>query len=171
MTRGARWRGAARACGVRRGLEIALVTAALGIPVANAALQCVAHSHGGRMARVDAELALLRAAIAAYRADHGGTLPGARDARDPRQASAAPERDFETQLALFTDTEGRTHESRTPVFRFGPYLHGGRLPINPLTASRTLALATAIGPTAGWSFDPETARFAALDRQRRPLPR
>jgi hypothetical protein len=161
-------RGAAR-----RTVEIAMVTAVLGIAVGNAARQCITQSDGGRLARVDAELAAVRAAIAAYQTDHGGTPPGSRDARDPRRASAAPCRDFEMQLTLFTDAGGRTRETRTATFRFGPYLEDGRLPVNPLTATRTLVLATAIAPTplAGWTFDPVNAHFAALDAARRPLPR
>jgi len=159
--------------------DVMVVVAVAGLVAAVRAPQIVRHSAPGRLVVVDEELADLRAAIAAYRSQHRGRLPGARDAADPEHASQAPALDFEKQLTLYTDAAGRTSERRSAVFCFGPYVAQGRLPVNPFTGTRTLAVGGAApptpspagGPPPAWTFDLATGRLVAHDSARRVMHR
>jgi hypothetical protein len=161
--------------------DVMVVVAVAGLVAAVRAPQIVRHSAPGRLAVVDEELAHLRAAVAAYRSQHRGRLPGSRDAADPEHASRAPALDFEKQLTLYTDAAGRTSERRSAVFCLGPYVTQGRLPVNPFTGTRTLVVggtapptpppAAADRPPPAWTFDLATGSLVAHDSARRVMRR
>jgi type II secretory pathway pseudopilin PulG len=151
-------------------VEILAVVVILGVHAAVVSPQFARHTGGGRLATLDAQLAEMRHAIERYAREHGGTVPGERDAADPTRASAAPAIDFEKQLTLYSDAAGRTSETASDTFRFGPYRRQGCLPVNPFTGSRTLVAAaappsvdaSAVGATA-WVFVLASGRFASND--------
>lgn len=85
-------------------------------------------------ARLERDLAEMRAALEGYRADHGW-YPA-----DPDQDynhEAWPEV-LVRQLTTFTRDDGKPADSRDAEYRFGPYLR--ELPADPATGSRAIVI-------------------------------
>jgi type II secretory pathway pseudopilin PulG len=100
------------------------------------------------------DLETLNSALARYRADHGGRLPGQNDGEWDRVRVTR-------QLTLPTDADGNLH----PEGRCGPYLEAG-VPPNPLNGSAEIrielgsALPSPDGST-GWTLHVPTAAFVS----------
>jgi len=103
------------------------------------------------------DLAALNAAVAAFRRDHDGQLPGS-DGDSVRAELLV------RQLTLPTARDGAIHERGS----FGSYLRHG-LPVNPLDGSsevRVVAIGPIPGPdgNGGWLFHAPTGQFHSNSR-------
>jgi len=103
-----------------------------------------------RLDQLDVRLFELRHAIADYRRDHAGALPGVA-ATHSRGGSAAPhasaEQAFVLQLMRPSDLAGNTAEEPSAAFAFGPYLRPG-LPQSPVAGEQPAGRAASVGVVA-----------------------
>jgi general secretion pathway protein G len=93
----------------------------------------------------------LREIIQIYRAQHGslpaltsGSLPG---------------------LTMATDATGATNAVSNTTYPFGPYIQGGKLPVNPFDGKNTVSQTNTFPPTAataagGWFYEPGSGQIA-----------
>ncbi len=118
----------------------------------------------------------LRSAIEVYAAQHANRYPGTyseADGTTPVADNAAAKAAFLAQLTQFTDINGMVSGTKTPIFKHGPYLKTGTLPLNPFNengdvvvdfaqADITAARAPA-GAGEGWQYFAPIGVFFAND--------
>jgi prepilin-type N-terminal cleavage/methylation domain-containing protein len=69
---------------------------------------------------------------------------------------------FEQQMVLFSDEAGNTSNTKSPIFRCGPYIV--EMPRLPVGVNHGMTTVTASGSYAagyGWAYDPVTGDFRA----------
>jgi len=131
--------------------ELMIVTAVLGLLAAVAIPRLAPPSDTVRERDLVAAISTLRAAVDSYWSQHDG-FPG--------QAAGT---DLADQLCLPTSPDGvpgaAAHRDR------GPYLPGGRIPINPVTCTNSVRTVDAMPshPAGGeaWLYEPTTGEVRA----------
>ncbi len=135
-----------------------VVVVIIGIVVSVAVPRFSSMGRRNRRATVEADLTVLRGAIDRCYAEHG-RYPGY------NPANGAPDGTlFVDQLVKFTDATGRTSDTRTSPYTFGPFLRPPfpTNPINELDTVRVIANAGSAKPladTLGWFAVLETGQF------------
>ncbi|MBI9017445.1 MAG: prepilin-type N-terminal cleavage/methylation domain-containing protein [Phycisphaerae bacterium] len=105
-------------------VEILIVVIIIGILAAIVIPQFSSAAMESQEAMMMENLRVMRTQISIYRAQHDGMAPGYKGAN-------LSEQNFIDQLTKFTDQNGNVDESKSDVFRYGPYL--SVIPENPLT--------------------------------------
>jgi len=165
-----------RPCGFTL-IELLVVILIIGILAAVAIPQFGDTSRDARLAALDQNLASMRAAIDLYYYQHNNTYPGnvavhkvGATGLDIVHATALDA--FTRQLAMYSDADGNTSDTKDTAFPFGPYLKKG-VPENPLPADSCTAPASVIvsadlgplspdvKPTTGWKTSSQTGEFIA----------
>ncbi len=153
-------------------VELLIVVIILAVLAAIVVPQFSSSTDEAREAALQTSLTEMRNAIELYYHQHGSLYPGATKAADGSAGGTAA--DFKAQLTLYTDAKGQTANTKTAVFKFGPYLKSPDIPNNPmdinpatvntvvLNSGGTLGDLTATGTNAGgWWFDPASGKFIA----------
>ena len=69
---------------------------------------------------------------------------------------------FESEMVLYTDAFGNTSATRTPEFRYGPYIVAmPRLPVGINQGMSGVTSSAAYTPGYGWAYDPVRGEFRA----------
>jgi prepilin-type N-terminal cleavage/methylation domain-containing protein len=69
---------------------------------------------------------------------------------------------FEQQMVLYSDDIGNTANTRTPTYRFGPYIAAmPRLPVGTNQGKTSVTAAGTYAEGHGWAYDPLTGDFRA----------
>ena len=69
---------------------------------------------------------------------------------------------FEQQMVLYSDDIGNTANTRTPVYRFGPYIAAmPRLPVGTNQGKTSVTAAGTYADGHGWAYDQLTGDFRA----------
>lgn len=160
-------------------IELLIVVTILSVLASVVVPQFGKSSESSKLVALDSDLASLRTAIDMYTAEHGhypGSVPSrgtcaVGDNTDTATPGAAA---FLAHLTQYTTAEGvacsQSDAKTGGSIRYGPYLRGGRLPVNPLTGSSEIqAIQTgalklaAYGSDAdgGWLYDFAVGRIAA----------
>jgi hypothetical protein len=97
-------------------------------------------------------LYILRAQIEMYKLTHNGAVP-------TLQTGTL------AQLVLATNASGQTGAAG-PSYPLGPYVAGGRFPVNPFDQQNTVSATAVFPPTAssstgGWFYHQATGQIAA----------
>jgi prepilin-type N-terminal cleavage/methylation domain-containing protein len=146
--------------------EIVIVIALLGILASIVVLNYGGSDRSANERVLRNSLQELRAAILAYRADHGHYPCSSADHGYP-----CDDRALQHKLTRFSDKAGRTHNTRTGAFVFGPYLDA--FPREPFSRTDSLTwslgtarlketIATAIHTgrgNGGWFYEPESGNI------------
>lgn len=134
----------------RRGfslVELVIVVVILGIIGAIAVPRMSRGAAGAADSGLVSDLAVMRAAIEYYAAEHGGAYPTLAD--------------FEAQLTTYTDDQGNDNATKTAVFQYGPYLRA--VPTLKVGSKKGQS---DIGGTAGgseaWLYDAATGEISAM---------
>jgi len=139
-------------------VEILIVVLILAI-LAAIVVPSLSHiSHDAREAMLKDDLRFMRSALTLYRAQHKEQPVGTVGGSTP---------DFPTLLAQFTtysDGQGNTSTTATPVYQYGPYL--GSIPKNPLSDKNDVLVVTggslpAPDDSTGWIYNATTQEFIA----------
>jgi len=114
----------------------------------------------------------MRGAIEIYYAQHANTypgdgVPGTKPADVTTEAHA-----FVAQLTRYTDGSGNISNSKSDVYKYGPYVKGGELPDNPFVTTNDVTVDTATtdittkdstGAGTAWKFYAKTGVLMAAD--------
>lgn len=118
------------------------------------------------------DLAVMRKAVEIYYVQHNSTYPGAKSIAGMVLANeSAANTAFAAQLLGFTSVNGEVSKTKDDSHKFGPYIKGGKLPINPFNRLRTvicdmiendITVRTSDG-LSGWKFYVQTGVLIAND--------
>jgi len=112
-------------------VELVIVVVIVGIIAAIAIPRFSRASSSARITYVQESISVVRRGIELYYAEHG-RYPGY------APATGAPSgADFVRQLTRYSDEHGKTQETRSSVFIYGPYLRAP-FPANPFNELRTV---------------------------------
>jgi general secretion pathway protein G len=152
-------------------VELIVVVVIIGILAAIAIPRFSRGASGAGGSGVRGNLTVLRNAIELYFYEHS-KYPG--QAGDGT-AAAGTEAAFISQLTKFSDDAGNVSNTKSAVFRYGPYLRTG-IPVCPvpprvgkngvqMTSGATVPAYTAGAANAGWVFNSDTGVLCANSDQ------
>lgn len=159
-------------------VELLIVVIILAILAAILVPQFASSTDDAKSSALDSTLNNMRSAIDLYYQQHGSRYPGAYSETDGTTATTSDTlriAAFKAQLSLFTDANGKTSNTKTTVYKFGPYLKKSDLPVNPITNVSTLVTVNTgtlgmagDGAGGGWKYDVVTGQFIANDTSTDP---
>ena len=152
-------------------LEMLIVIVILGILAMIIIPQITSSSDEARLSTLQTNLGAVRSAVEIYYAQHGSAYPG--DAVPTTKPADVVDlaTAFAGQLTRYTDISGNIQNSKDATFKFGPYIKGGSLPMNPFNQNRDILIDNATvditdrtsDGTTGWKFFTKTGVFIAND--------
>jgi prepilin-type N-terminal cleavage/methylation domain-containing protein len=161
--------------GRRRGftlVEMLIVIVILGILAMIIIPQISTSTDEARLNTLRTNLAAMRSSIEIYYAQHNGAYPGdGVPATKPGDVVTAADA-FVAQLTRYTDQDGNIANAKDATYKFGPYIKGGGLPMNPFNSLGTVTIDNATtditakdstGAGTGWKFYSKTGVLMAAD--------
>jgi len=147
-------------------MEMLIVIVILGILAMVIIPQISTSTDDAKLNTLRTNLNAMRNSVELYYTQHNGTYPGAvlGGAADANTA-------FEQQLTRYTDVTNTIGNAKTADIKFGPYIKGGQLPMNPFNEKRDVLVDTAetditakaSDGTTGWKFYAKTGVLMAND--------
>jgi hypothetical protein len=113
----------------------------------------------------------MRNAVELYYAQHSSAYPGdGVPATKPADVTTAAEA-FVAQMTRYTDVAGNISNTKDATYKYGPYIKGGSLPMNPYNELNTITIdgtetditVKASGGSSGWKFYAKTGVLMADD--------
>lgn len=147
-------------------IEMLIVIVILGILAMVIIPQISTSTDDAKQATLRAQLDTMRNAVELYYAQHNNVYPGAQLGGAASAAQA-----FERQLTRYTDGTNGISNTKTAVYKFGPYLKSTSLPMNPYNNLTNILMDTttaditakASDGTTGWKFYSLTGVLMAND--------
>jgi type II secretion system protein G len=147
-------------------IEMLIVIVILGILAMVIIPQIGTSTDDAKLSTLQTNLSAMRNAVELYYAQHNATYPGA-NLGGALSASAA----FIQQLTRYTAVDGTIATVKDATHKYGPYIKGDVLPLNPFNELRDVTIdavenditARASGSTTGWKFYSITGVFMADD--------
>lgn len=153
-------------------IEILIVIIILGI-LAVVILPHVSVSSGdAKLSTLKTNLDAMRRIVELYYTEHNNTYPGVNGDNGVLAGNVGlAAKGFERQLTRYTDVNGDVEENKDPTYKFGPYIKGGELPMNPYNnendvkcdITTTDITAKASDGSSGWKFYTKTGVLIAND--------
>jgi general secretion pathway protein G len=133
-------------------IEVLIVVVIVSVLAAVIIPQFTDCSNDAKSSTLKHNLYTMRAQIEMYKCSHGGTVP-------TLQNSTL------AQLISATDATGAMG-TPGPTFPYGPYIAGGKFPINPFDQKNTVTATAVFPPTAstpdgGWLYHQPSGQIAA----------
>lgn len=160
---------------VRKGftlIEMLIVIVILGILAMIIIPQISSSTDEAKLNTLRTNLSAVRNSIEIYHAQHNATYPGQSvPTTKPGDVSTVADA-FVAQLTRYTDLNGNISNSKTSTNKFGPYIKGGQLPLNPFTETRDVTIdnsetditvKSSGGAGTAWKFYSKTGVFLAAD--------
>ncbi|WP_291317301.1 type II secretion system protein [Desulfuromonas sp.] len=156
-------------------VELLIVVIILAVLAAIVVPQFGSSTAEAKEAALRSTITEMRNAIELYYHQHRASYPGAKASSGAGDGTGAAgtEAAFTEQLIYYSNADGATNKTRTPVFKYGPYLKKQDLPVNPIDDLQTLTLlktgdvgvgslaSTGDGTTGGWWVDTVSGKFIA----------
>lgn len=150
-------------------IELLIVIIVLGVLAMAIIPQMSDISADAKTSTCQTTLAGMRSAVELYYIQHGNVYPGAvlGGVEDGSNATA-----FVAQLTQYTTADGTVSPIRTIAAKYGPYIKGGTLPVNPYnnlntvvcnTTTADITVKSAEQPATGWKFYTLTGVLLAND--------
>jgi general secretion pathway protein G len=147
-------------------IEMLIVVVILGILAMVIIPQISTSTDDAKLSTLQTNLSAMRNAVELYYAQHNSTYPGAALGGAADAATA-----FEQQLTRYTDFTNTISNVKSDVFKFGPYIKGGKLPTNPFNDNNDVVVDNAQNDitvrasdgTTGWKFYAQTGVLIAND--------
>jgi len=154
-------------------VELLIVIVLLGILAAVVVPQVSVSTDDAKLNTLRTDLSQLRSSIEIYYAQHTDTYPGANAITGVAAATAAEcETAFVQQLTRYTNQNGQVQNTKDATFKYGPYIKGGALPMNPFNdlnditcdiATGDITVKDSTGAGTAWKFYALTGVFMAAD--------
>ncbi len=145
-------------------VELLIVVIILAILAAVVVPQFATSTDDARLAALDSTLGNMRSVLDLYQAQHG-EYPSALPAAGGDGLINTPLA-FRNQLAMYTDADGDTLNTKDATHIYGPYLKKNEIPLEPMTDLAVVEIITAgvlgmltPGDPGGWKFDNVTGQF------------
>lgn len=160
-------------------VELLIVVVILSVLAAITVPQFLTLSSDSEKAALSANLKVMRAAVERYSREHNGVYPGANKAFgggdcNGTQGTGGIRNTLAliSQLTLYSSKDGRTCDTKSAIFIYGPYLRAKNLPINPVSKGNTMVLLSSgairlrahVGSVLGnadWLFDIKSGSLIA----------
>jgi prepilin-type N-terminal cleavage/methylation domain-containing protein len=147
-------------------IEMLIVIVILGILAMVIIPQISTSTDDAKLSTLQTNLNSMRNAVELYYAQHNSSYPGAKLGG----ASTATDA-FAQQLTRYTDVDGNIANIKDATFKYGPYIKGGSLPMNPFNERATVVVdatenditVKASDGTTGWKFYALTGVLMAND--------
>ncbi len=133
-------------------IEVLIVVVIIAVLSAVVISQVTISTDDAKSSTLKHNLYTLRAQIEMYKLTHNGVVPALSNNTLPQLVSA-------------TNSSGQIGAAG-PSFPLGPYVAGGRFPVNPFDQKNTVSLTAVFPPTAstvtgGWLYHQATGQIAA----------
>lgn len=142
-------------------IELMIVLLLIGVLAAIIIPTISSSTEDAKVNMLSTNIIRLRKAIDFYHVQHKNIYPG-ENRPDGKPAETIEEaiKGFDKQLTQYTDEKGHAQERKDSTHVFGPYLKGGKLPVNPfnnkddVTCDISVSDITLIKPdgSTGWKF-------------------
>ena len=147
-------------------IEMLIVIVILGILAMVIIPQISTSTDDAKLSTLQTNLSAMRNSVELYYVQHNSTYPGAVLGGAADSATA-----FEQQLTRYTAADGTIATVKSVTSKFGPYIKGDQLPMNPFNNSRAIAVDAVVDDitvkvsagTEGWKFYALTGVLIAND--------
>lgn len=147
-------------------IEMLIVIVILGVLAMVIIPQISTSTDDAKLSTLQTNLSSMRNAVELYYAQHNSTYPGAALGGAANAGEA-----FIQQLTRYTAVDGTIAVVKDATHKYGPYIKGDNLPMNPFNELRTVTVDTtedditvrASGGTTGWKFYAQTGVLLADD--------
>ena len=153
-------------------IEILIVIILIGILATIIIPQIKISSDDAKLNTLKTNLARMRRAIDIYHQQHNNTYPGVNKKNgNPANNENEAVEGFTKQLTRYTDVNGKERKKKDATYKFGPYITGGKLPLNPDNGKNDvkcditttdITVRSSDGST-GWKFYTQTGILMAND--------
>ncbi len=153
-------------------IEILIVVILLGILATIIIPQVSVSTDDAKLNTLITNLSHMRNSIEIYYYQHSNAYPGAAIPGTEPGDCGTTALAFICQLTRYTDASGNIANAKTATYKFGPYIKGGALPVNPFNSKSDItidAAETSImvkasgGVNTGYKFYAITGVFMAAD--------
>ena len=144
-------------------VELIVVVIILTLMAAIVVPQLATSTNDVKEAALDHSLGTMRDMLELYFAQHGEFPAALPDGKSRRNK----EKTFISQLARYTDEDGKSQDTKDAGHPYGPYLKTPQLPVEPITGSRklkivgngSLKLTAEKKDPGGWKYDSVSGKF------------
>lgn len=141
-------------------IEMLIVIVILGILAMVIIPQIGTSTDDAKLSTLQTNLSAMRNSVELYYAQHNGAYPGAAVPTTAPADITTTALAFMGQLTRYTDVNGNISNTKTAVYKYGPYIKGSDLPTNPFNDLDTVTIdatenditVKASGGAAGWKF-------------------
>jgi prepilin-type N-terminal cleavage/methylation domain-containing protein len=152
-------------------IEMLIVVVILGILAMVIIPQVSTSTDDAKLSTLQTNLSAMRNSVELYYAQHTSAYPGdvvpTTKPNDVTTTALA----FVAQLTRYTDANGNISNSKSAVYKYGPYIKGSGLPTNPFNDLDTITIddtetditVKASGSATGWKFYSKTGVMMADD--------
>ena len=153
-------------------IEILIVVILLGILATIIIPQISVSTDDAKLNTLTTNLSQLRNSIEVYYYQHKNAYPGAAVPTTKPADVTTTALAFVAQLTRYTDEDGNIANSKDATYKFGPYIKGGALPVNPYNSKSDITIDAVItdittkasgGAGTGYKFYALTGVFMAAD--------
>ena len=124
-------------------IEILIVVILLGILATIIIPQVSVSTDDAKLNTLITNLSQMRNSVEVYYYQHSNAYPGAAvPATVPAGECGTTALAFICQLTRYTDASGNIANAKTATYKFGPYIKGGALPLNPFNSKSDVTLDT-----------------------------
>jgi prepilin-type N-terminal cleavage/methylation domain-containing protein len=150
-------------------LIVLVIMSIIGMVVARGVLDA---AENAKLQVLRSDLREMRTGVERYYLDHGGRYPGSIRLGGRLDLVFSSPAFFTMQMTRYTDARGFMSRTNSTVYKYGPYVKGGALPINPFSLTNSVLLdaveanitvRSSGGARAGWKFYLRTGVLIAAD--------
>lgn len=152
-------------------IEMLIVIVILGILAMVIIPQISTSTDDAKLSTLQTNLSSMRNSVELYYAQHNSAYPGDSVPTTKPADVATAANAFIAQLTRYTDVAGNISNSKDATYRYGPYIKGASLPLNPFNENSDVTLDSTTtditvkssGGATGWKFYTKTGVLMADD--------
>lgn len=152
-------------------VELLVVIVIIGILAMIIVPQLSTSTDEAKLSTLQSDLSAMRSAVEVYRAQHNAYPAEVMPTNPPAGVSSLADA-FVAQMTRYTDAGGRISNTKDATFKYGPYLKGNNLPMNPFNdkedvtidaSEADITVRNSSGAGTAWKFYAKTGVFMSAD--------